>query len=434
MDFLIEHQLDIMLFLCGTCGILAVMTVITKALSFKTKIVLSAMEVSAMLLLFFDRISYIYRGDASDLGYLMVRLGNGMVYALSLVIPFLVTRYLSVFLASNAKTEKVPVLLRIADVTFAVGLILVIVSQFTGLYYTFDESNVYTRSSLNVLCYVFPFLMVVLQECTIIRYRKAIKKNLVVSMLVCIALPTVSSVLQIFVYGISLINMTTALVVCVFYTYTLNYLSEAAERAKEREIEFYKKAREKEAAIFKETTEALANAIDAKDKYTRGHSTRVAMYSRMLATKAGLPEQKCEQIYFAGLLHDIGKIGVNLEIINKTGALTDAEYEQIKMHAKIGDRILSSIRQAPFLRVGARSHHERYDGRGYPDGLKGEDIPEIARVIAVADAYDAMTSHRSYRAPLTKERVREEIENGVGTQFDPRFAKIMLQLMDEGFD
>ncbi|MBP5177245.1 MAG: HD domain-containing protein, partial [Clostridia bacterium] len=208
--------------------------------------------------------------------------------------------------------------------------------------------------------------MVVLQECTIIRYRKAIKKNLVVSMLVCIALPTVSSVLQIFVYGISLINMTTALVVCVFYTYTLNYLSEAAERAKEREIEFYKKAREKEAAIFKETTEALANAIDAKDKYTRGHSTRVAMYSRMLATKAGLPEQKCEQIYFAGLLHDIGKIGVNLEIINKTGALTDAEYEQIRMHAKIGDRILSSIRQAPFLRVGARSHHERYDGRGYP--------------------------------------------------------------------
>ena len=148
----------------------------------------------------------------------------------------------------------------------------------------------------------------------------------------------------------------------------------------------------------------------------------------------GSAEKTCERVYFAALLHDVGKIGVPLEIINKEGKLTDEEYEQIKQHSVLGDQILSSIHQAPYLSLGARHHHERYDGRGYPDKLIGEDIPEIARVIAVADAYDAMTSYRSYRAPLDKNAVREEIRKGIGTQFDPAFARIMLRLMDDGED
>jgi HD-GYP domain-containing protein (c-di-GMP phosphodiesterase class II) len=137
-------------------------------------------------------------------------------------------------------------------------------------------------------------------------------------------------------------------------------------------------------------------------------------------------------VYFAALLHDVGKIGINDDIINKIGKLTDEEFRQIKTHPILGDQILSSIEQAPFLRVGAHYHHERFDGRGYPDGLTGDQIPEIARIIAVADAYDAMTSNRSYREPLDRDAVRAELETGAGTQFDPGYAEIMLQIMEEG--
>ena len=132
-----------------------------------------------------------------------------------------------------------------------------------------------------------------------------------------------------------------------------------------------------------------------------------------------------------GLLHDVGKIGVPDAVINKPGKLTEEEYEEIKKHPVIGARILGNIREMPELVTGARWHHERFDGRGYPDGLKGGDIPERARIIAVADAYDAMTSSRSYRRRMEQSEVREQLERGKGTQFDPRFAEIMLRMMDE---
>ncbi len=135
-----------------------------------------------------------------------------------------------------------------------------------------------------------------------------------------------------------------------------------------------------------------------------------------------------------GLLHDVGKIGVPDEIINKPGKLTDEEFEAIKSHPVTGERILKKVKEMPKLSVGARWHHEKYDGTGYPDGLKGEEILEEARIIAVADAYDAMTSNRSYRGLLPQSKVREEIERGKGTQFDPVFADIMIQMIDEDKD
>ncbi|HCB92453.1 MAG TPA: phosphohydrolase [Selenomonas sp.] len=183
--------------------------------------------------------------------------------------------------------------------------------------------------------------------------------------------------------------------------------------------------------LFEETVIALARAIDAKDKYTSGHSQRVAGYSREIAKRAGKSEDEQKAIYYMGLLHDVGKIGIPLEIINKTSGLTDEEYKTIKTHTVIGSGILESIEQFPELLIGARSHHERYDGKGYPDGLMGNAIPEAARIIAVADAYDAMTSKRSYRSILSQATVRAEIERGRGRQFDPHFANIMMKMMDE---
>ena len=131
---------------------------------------------------------------------------------------------------------------------------------------------------------------------------------------------------------------------------------------------------------------------------------------------------------------DVGKIGIPDEIIHKPGKLTSDEYDTIKEHPVIGSRILSVITESPYLSIGAHYHHERYDGKGYPDGLAGEEIPEIARIISVADAYDAMTSERSYRKPFQQERVREELVKGIGTQFDPRFGQIMIDLVDEDVD
>ena len=176
---------------------------------------------------------------------------------------------------------------------------------------------------------------------------------------------------------------------------------------------------------------ALAAAIDAKDKYTKGHSSRVAYYSKMIASRAGLSSDEQDDIYMMALLHDVGKIGVPDEVINKPSRLSDEEFALIKKHPVIGNDILKTIKDSANLWVGARWHHERFDGKGYPDGLAGEKIPRAARIIAVADAYDAMTSTRSYREVIPQEKVRYEIERGMGSQFDPQFAEVMTQMIDE---
>ena len=200
------------------------------------------------------------------------------------------------------------------------------------------------------------------------------------------------------------------------------------------EIEHLKEQQKFSQRLFEQTATALVNAVDAKDEYSHGHSLRVAEYSEKIARAAGKSEDECYRIYYTALLHDVGKIGIDDGIINKNGKLDRAEYETIKTHPVIGNQILSSISEYPYLSIGAHYHHERYDGRGYPDHLKGDDIPEIARIIAVADAYDAMTSNRSYREAIPQQLVREELVKCSGTQFDPVFARIMTHLIDEDVD
>lgn len=186
---------------------------------------------------------------------------------------------------------------------------------------------------------------------------------------------------------------------------------------------------EKNVTLTTDMIKALVKTIDAKDPYTNGHSVRVAEYSKMIAEQEYSDTQKIQNIHNIALLHDIGKIAIPDEIINKPGKLTDEEYNLIKTHTITGAQILSEISSYPDLINGAKYHHERYDGRGYPCGLKGEEIPEIAAIIGVADAYDAMTSNRSYRKMLPQDVVRNEISKGLGTQFHPKWGKIMLQLI-----
>lgn len=181
-----------------------------------------------------------------------------------------------------------------------------------------------------------------------------------------------------------------------------------------------------------QTIETLANAIDAKDPYTKGHSSRVSQYSVMIAEALGWTEHRVNDLRYAALLHDIGKIGVPDSILNNPKRLTDAEYEIIKSHTTTGAEILRGRIMIASAEDVARGHHERYDGRGYPLGLKGTDICEEARIVAIADAFDAMSSNRIYRKACDPNHIREELINGKGKQFDPAFTDVFIGLWDHG--
>ena len=173
---------------------------------------------------------------------------------------------------------------------------------------------------------------------------------------------------------------------------------------------------------------ALTSAVDAKDAYTCGHSERVALLSQRLAREIHLPEPQVERIYMAGLLHDVGKIGVPESVLQKAGRLTPEEFDQMKKHPAIGARILADIKQIEDVIPGVMHHHERYDGRGYPAGLAGRNIPLMGRIICLADCFDAMTSNRTYRRALPLEVALVEIRRCSGSQFDPSLAEAFLKI------
>jgi len=183
--------------------------------------------------------------------------------------------------------------------------------------------------------------------------------------------------------------------------------------------------------LFYTTIKSISSALDAKDAYTHGHSLRVTLYSLMLAKEMGIKEDLMEEIETAGLLHDIGKIGVPESILCKPGKLTDEEYEIMKTHPGQGKKMLIGIKKLKAVSDWLSSHHERWDGNGYPNGLRGEEIPLTARIIAVADTYDAMTSSRSYRQALSHEFAVEEIKRCTGSQFDPAVAQAFLRIQNE---
>ena len=183
--------------------------------------------------------------------------------------------------------------------------------------------------------------------------------------------------------------------------------------------------------VYLSTVAALATSIDAKDPYTKGHSERVNTYSVQMARELRLPEDQVDMLRYMSLMHDIGKIGIRDNVLNKPGRLTDEEYEEIKKHPEVGYKIVSEIK---FISKGAdivRHHHERYDGTGYPQGLAGEEIPLGARIVAVADAYDAMTTERPYRKAMPKEVAIDELRRCSGTQFDKKIADTFIQWLEK---
>ena len=186
--------------------------------------------------------------------------------------------------------------------------------------------------------------------------------------------------------------------------------------------------------IFIQSITTITYAVDAKDRYTKGHSVRVAQYSLAIAKKLSWSKQDCMNLYYTALMHDIGKIGIPDTILNKPVKLTDEEYRLIRSHTTMGANILRPITMVPQICDGAKYHHERYDGKGYPFGLKGDDIPYVARIIGIADAYDAITSNRIYEKAQVKDYAVNELKKGRGTQFDPYLADVMLEILQDGFE
>ena len=184
--------------------------------------------------------------------------------------------------------------------------------------------------------------------------------------------------------------------------------------------------------ITVESIQAIARTIDAKDEYTNGHSIRVGYYSKQIAQSLGMKEDDVDNIYYIALLHDIGKIAIPDSILNKPGRLTDEEFKIMKSHTTRGAKILRGISTIPQIIEGAKSHHEKYDGSGYPEGLKGEEIPFVARIICCADCFDAMASKRVYKEPFPLDDIISEFERCKGTQFDPHIAEVVVQMMKNG--
>lgn len=195
----------------------------------------------------------------------------------------------------------------------------------------------------------------------------------------------------------------------------------------------YREKQKNDVRIILQSMNTFISFIDAKDPYTRGHSRRVAMYAAEISKRMRLSEDEVQNVYYAGLLHDAGKISVPDAVLNKPGKLSDEERKLIQDHTVAGGKMLKQMTSLRGIRETALYHHERYDGNGYPEGLKGESIPLYARIVGVADSYDAMSSNRVYRRHLNKDEIIEEIQKGSGTQFDPNIVPYMVDMINDGY-
>lgn len=229
-----------------------------------------------------------------------------------------------------------------------------------------------------------------------------------------------------FISSSEFINVSVFLIMAILINRQI-YMSALKDfRHKELLIASVTEERNRVSAISMQTILSISNAVDAKDSYTQEHSKRVSEYSVMIARKLGYDDKRIEEIRKIALLHDIGKIAVSDSILKKPARLTAEEYEVMKSHTTAGGQILKDLTIVENVSLGAMYHHEKYDGTGYPKGLSGEDIPIEARIIAVADAFDAMNSNRVYRKSLTKEKILAELENGKGKQFDPELIDLFM--------
>ena len=325
---------------------------------------------------------------------------------------------------------------------FGIYSLSILFNAFFGFYFSFID-DVYTKGVVYVLVNSVSIFYVIESIVIFILKRSMFNRRQIVCTCIFYVLFFLSFILQITLFPLILLTDLGCAIgaLLVFFSietpdyvklmYTLNELNELKAsleiqvKNRTQELDAEKESYE---TLTLETLSSLAHVIDAKDHYTNGHSFRVAAYARGMAQLLGFSPSEQEQLYFAGLIHDVGKIGISEHILSKPGALTEEEYSTIKAHSALGGDILKGIKQYEIFEQVARSHHERFDGKGYPDKLIGEEIPYSARIVAICDSFDAMTSDRSYRKALTDEYALSELTKGKGTQFDPELVDVFLKL------
>lgn len=241
-----------------------------------------------------------------------------------------------------------------------------------------------------------------------------------------VSMTEVSKTIMTYVWIIVVIALVF-LIACIVIGLNMSISSHKAN-----ELEILKEQQQRDKQLIREIIESFATVIDMKDSYTQGHSSRVAKYTAMLAKELGYDEETIEQYYNIALMHDIGKIGIPDQVLNKPGKLTDEEYSIIKSHTERGFEVLKSISLMPEIVVGAEAHHERPDGKGYPHGLKENEIPRVAQIIAVADTFDAMYSDRPYRKRMNFDKAVEIIKDAAGTQLTGDVVDAFLRLAQKG--
>lgn len=411
---------------------LAILAGITKTLSKRRKTALIFMELSAGLIALFDSLSYINNGSSGASGLVFMKLLSFNVFLFVILFLEAVNLYISDLALNEMGLNKVPMRLRISNLLGIAGVILLVVSQFTGLFYYYDAFNQYQRGPGFIFSYVVPFIIIALQTSFLINYYMRLNTLLRVSIVLFVSIPVIAAVLQYYTYGMSLINIAIGISATIIYMFTMKDVNDQVDMEKRQELDAVEAERAKIMHGFDEAATAIASAVDARDDYTRGHSVRVAKYSRIIAERAGLDERTCYEVYYAALLHDIGKLTLPDNLVRKGGAeATESDKILFRQHAERGASIMSTITDYPYLPYAAKSHHENYDGTGYPDGLKGDQIHLYARIVKVADVYDSMTSNKKHRGPYPQGKVREKFISGAHKQFDPKFAQIMVEMIDE---
>lgn len=395
-DIIRNHQLNIMLCLCAVCFIMAIMLLVTRFLSKKRKWILVGMEVIATLLLFFDRLAYIYAGNVTSTGYVMVRISNFFVFFLTSAIVFNFNFFLIDLLLNEGKLSVLPRRLKIVYVLSAFGMLLAIISALTGLYYYFDSQNLYHRGPGFLLAYLIPVICPLIQFSTIIKFKKCFSHYIFLALCLYIFLPIVTGIVQIFTYGISIVNMTMVLVSVSLYFFTYLDINDAVERAHKIEIEFLKEEQKRTRTIFAQAAATFASVIEKNQKpmeesylpYWKGHSERIALLAKRIAQYAGKNEEEREKIYYAAYLSDV-----------------DPES-------------LSYIKEFPFLSEAVLNSTKPYSA----------ELPEYSKIIAVARDYDRMINNPS----MPKFFVRDYFLREAGRKYDAAFARFAVVILDEG--
>lgn len=361
---------------------------------------------------------------------------NTVYFGMNIAVGFQFMRYVSAYVSKEKRVKG----LLFNRVFYGLCFLILAVNLFTGIIFSFDHEGSYIHGFLYYFVYAFPYYYIIYSIGILIVHFKQFVPQQRISIIVLFVMCMAGPLAQMLFFPdvlLSLFTMPVGVLICMFTLETPDYqrLMKTMDELDHLRLNLQqevKKQTERSERLSLQALRTLAVTIDAKDKYTNGHSERVAEYAREIVKRGGGSEKEQEEIYYIGLLHDIGKIGIPDEIINKTSGLTDEEFEVIKTHPVIGADILKNISMdIPGIEFGARWHHEKYAGGGYPEGLKGFHIPRVARIISVADAYDAMTSKRSYRDILPQQVVRKEFVEKSGIQFDPVFAKLMVEMIDE---